>query len=318
MQRIFLLCLCILHFSGMAAPILHVSDPVADFGLIHFTNPIELDHVFTIQNTGDDTLVIDKIKEHCGCSHLAYTDTLAPGEEGTVEVSLNVRGTGSFNQSIVVFSNDADTPIKRLYMQARVVQSAMLENKYTHVQEDTIQNSFTDTLHILAESAEFDVENVFYQKRTGDSLDIKLPVAFSLKRSSLNPAFIISALADYISAKNTVLDSAGIDTAQNELHSLNEYDDSLQKYSLETKRDELILDRVALMADIDKLINNTQLPLKQLLNNLRQKFPPEFTRYRLIYTIQKNVTRVEGGILIIQTFGEDTPDLEAAVSLESL
>ncbi|MGM0461478.1 MAG: DUF1573 domain-containing protein [Fibrobacterota bacterium] len=318
MRRIFLLCLCVLYFPGMAAPVLHVSDSIADFGLIHFTEPIELDHIFTMENTGDDTLVIDKIKEHCGCSHLAYTDTLAPGEEGTVEVSLNVRGTGSFNQSIVVFSNDADTPIKRLYMQARVVQSAMLENRYTHIPEDTARNSFTDTLYILAESVEFDVENVFYQKRTGDSLDIKLPVAFSLEESSLDPAFIISALADYISAKNTVLDSAGIDTAQNELYPLNEYDDSLQKYSLETKRDELLLDRTALMEDIDILINNTRLPLKRLLEKLRQKFPPGFTRYRLIYTIQKNVARVEGGILIIKTSGEDSPDLEATVSLESL
>ena len=94
--------------TASAAPKIYVEEPVYDFGSI--LEGFVVTHVFTIQNTGDEVLKIDRVAASCGCTTTALaTDKLAPGESVGLEVHVNTSGfSGRIAKSIYVYSNDPD------------------------------------------------------------------------------------------------------------------------------------------------------------------------------------------------------------------
>ena len=91
-----------------AAPEVHVEEPVYDFGSI--LEGFAVSHAFIIQNTGDETLVIERVTATCGCTTTALaTNRLAPGESVELEVLVDTAGFGGrISKSITVYTNDPE------------------------------------------------------------------------------------------------------------------------------------------------------------------------------------------------------------------
>ena len=77
-----------------------------DFGAIAEANGLA-SHVFTIQNTGDEPLVITRITASCGCTRPEWSKApIAPGKTAEVKISFDPKGRpGPFYKTISIYSN---------------------------------------------------------------------------------------------------------------------------------------------------------------------------------------------------------------------
>ena len=61
---------------------------------------------FKFTNTGKTPLILSNVQASCGCTVPSWTrEPVQPGKEGTIKVSYNTNGIGTFNKSITVISN---------------------------------------------------------------------------------------------------------------------------------------------------------------------------------------------------------------------
>ncbi|MEM6763415.1 MAG: DUF1573 domain-containing protein [Bacteroidota bacterium] len=75
-----------------------------DFGQVNKGE--ELTHTFYFENTGLNSLTIEKVKPSCGCTATAYsTKAIKPGEKGFVTISYTAKSAGVFTKSVTIFSN---------------------------------------------------------------------------------------------------------------------------------------------------------------------------------------------------------------------
>ncbi len=91
-----------------------------DFGNV--TEGDKLTHVFTIKNTGDAPLLIDRVRTSCGCTVADLkTKEIAPGASGEVEVSFDTKGRmGPNRKTITISSNDKQTPNANVEIKANI------------------------------------------------------------------------------------------------------------------------------------------------------------------------------------------------------
>lgn len=67
---------------------------------------------FKFTNKGKTPLVLSNVRASCGCTTPEWTKTpVAPGETGIVKVKYNTNLPGSFNKSITVSSNAANSSV---------------------------------------------------------------------------------------------------------------------------------------------------------------------------------------------------------------
>lgn len=78
-----------------------------------------------IRNTGNQTLVIEKVRPSCGCTTAPLDkDNIKPGEFATLDVSFDITGyDGSVTKGISIHSNDLKDPMFRFLINAIVVRS---------------------------------------------------------------------------------------------------------------------------------------------------------------------------------------------------
>lgn len=82
-------------------------------------------HSFEIYNSGDEDLVINKVKASCGCTAAQpEKDVLISGESTTVKVTFNSsRRSGKQKKYVYIFSNDKINPQFRLSFTANVLKN---------------------------------------------------------------------------------------------------------------------------------------------------------------------------------------------------
>ncbi len=69
----------------------------------------EVHYDIQFKNTGDENLRIVSVSATCGCSSaLSSSDTLKPGEEGTIKFTFNGLGMGSVTKNIIVSTNEKE------------------------------------------------------------------------------------------------------------------------------------------------------------------------------------------------------------------
>jgi len=78
-----------------------------------------LTHRYRFTNQGTEPLEILDIEKSCGCTTAtASAELVAPGEEGLVEVTLDLHGRhGPHEQTVTVLTNDPFRPAMTLYCQ---------------------------------------------------------------------------------------------------------------------------------------------------------------------------------------------------------
>jgi hypothetical protein len=93
-------------------PRIACDEPIYNFGAVETQDDIE--HTFTIRNTGDTTLVISSVRASCGCTVAQMSEedkTIPPGEDSPLTARLSLKGrTGQQSKSISIMSNDPNQP----------------------------------------------------------------------------------------------------------------------------------------------------------------------------------------------------------------
>jgi hypothetical protein len=94
-----------------AGPILTVQPESFDFG--YAPQNAKVNHLFTLTNTGNETLVIDRVVPGCGCTQAPLKDKiLEAGESTELEITFS---TGHYQGQVTkrprIESNGADKPI---------------------------------------------------------------------------------------------------------------------------------------------------------------------------------------------------------------
>ncbi|MFO7616482.1 MAG: DUF1573 domain-containing protein [Bacteroidales bacterium] len=82
-----------------------------DFGSIVYGADGSVDFVFT--NEGTKPLVITNVAATCGCTVPTWPkEPIEPGKKGSVKVVYNTKLVGTFNKTIVVYSNANNSPVR--------------------------------------------------------------------------------------------------------------------------------------------------------------------------------------------------------------
>jgi hypothetical protein len=83
---------------------------IHDFGKVSpEDSPLKVKKIF--RNTGDETLIIKRVKPGCGCTTAPLDkDTIQPGDFATLDIKLNVGNySDQVKKSIAIYSNDEDS-----------------------------------------------------------------------------------------------------------------------------------------------------------------------------------------------------------------
>jgi len=121
-KLILALSLCItLSALAVAAPAIHVVQPVYDFGSV--IEGIAVAHTFVLQNTGDEVLEISGIRASCGCTTADLaTDSIEPGGSVNLEVLIDTTGFhGTISKTISIYSNDPEAPLLSLRVTGKLL-----------------------------------------------------------------------------------------------------------------------------------------------------------------------------------------------------
>ncbi|MDG1332697.1 MAG: DUF1573 domain-containing protein [Crocinitomicaceae bacterium] len=77
---------------------------------------------FTFKNTGNEPLVLGKVKGSCSCTVPEWPkDPIAPGETGELKVKYNTNNPGAINKSVTINSNAVNTPVKVIRIKGNVL-----------------------------------------------------------------------------------------------------------------------------------------------------------------------------------------------------
>jgi mono/diheme cytochrome c family protein len=102
-------------------PKISILEPTHDLGTVE--EGVEIPYVFTIHNVGGEPLEIKDVSTSCGCTLLNLKDkVIAPGKTGELEVTMDTSmKQGYVKKSIVIFTNDPESPKKLVYLGANVL-----------------------------------------------------------------------------------------------------------------------------------------------------------------------------------------------------
>jgi hypothetical protein len=79
---------------------------------------------FAFTNTGKTDLTIKSVYSACGCvTYKASKPTVKPGEKATLELRYTPRALNQQNERVSVTTNDLNTPMQTIVLQANVVES---------------------------------------------------------------------------------------------------------------------------------------------------------------------------------------------------
>ncbi|NLA75081.1 MAG: DUF1573 domain-containing protein [Deltaproteobacteria bacterium] len=77
------------------APAPYVAEKIFNFGTI--LEGTEVPHDFILENHGNSTLKVLKVKSNCACAVASFTEEIPPGSKGKVSVVFDSRGSGGIN-----------------------------------------------------------------------------------------------------------------------------------------------------------------------------------------------------------------------------
>ncbi|ERP38874.1 DUF1573 domain-containing protein [Chitinivibrio alkaliphilus] len=308
----FLLCIFFVVLYPTHAALLELDTTEHDFGILPYEGtPIDTVHTFIVQNTGQDTLKISRVRMSCGCTDVTYDSIVAPGDSTHLTIHLSIAGSGQHAHSVTLFSNAQNESIQRIHLRAHAFSGLTLESRFLHiVEEDAHKNQFKDTLYVLTEKSIFPLTHIYFLRGTSTEEDIKIPVEFTHQPSEVNPDLVIAALADYISAKTRLIKDAGFKTdppltALKEVCPASDY----------AKQCMHILDeREAIMEYVANLLGPSARPAQEIHRRLKQRYPSELERHTVPISFYSSVEGYAGGKLLF--YGPHGEITRAVVTLE--
>lgn len=108
-------------------------------------------HIFKFKNTGDDTLLISKVRSTCGCTAaLLSKDTIPPGGSGEIKAVFKTgRYHGPVSKRIIVYSNDPSSHDKRLMINGTVYAIVEIKPDRIFLRRLKMDSTLVETISIL-------------------------------------------------------------------------------------------------------------------------------------------------------------------------
>lgn len=116
------------HTSWSAGPRISFDKEILDYGKVFYGDTVKEE--FTVTNTGDETLIIEKLHASCGCTKAIKGSTdVPPKGSSKIFTAFDTNGlrTGRKEKSIFVHSNDPQRPVVKLTLLADVVKDLNVE-----------------------------------------------------------------------------------------------------------------------------------------------------------------------------------------------
>jgi hypothetical protein len=137
---VILLTLPALVWAG-TGPVISFDTENHDYGRVMVGDKVT--HEFTVTNTGDQTLTIEKLQSTCGCTQAVEDSSeVPPGGKTRIVASFDTKGMkgGKKQKSIYVHSNDTKKPVVTLTLAADVIKELSVDppsvaRKLTHAVE---------------------------------------------------------------------------------------------------------------------------------------------------------------------------------------
>jgi hypothetical protein len=85
---------------------------------------------FSLTNTGDETLIIEKLRSTCGCTKAVHgSQEIPPMGRSKIVAAFDTTGLrqGKKSQSVFVHSNDPNNPVVKLTIEAEVIREIIVE-----------------------------------------------------------------------------------------------------------------------------------------------------------------------------------------------
>lgn len=136
---------------AVAQPRMVCTEPTYDFGERDEKDVVE--HAFVLRNAGDEPLTISRVRPSCGCTVATLnTKTLGPGREARVEARFTLKGRrGAQRKSILVESNDPNTPRLHLSLTGNVVMEFGLQPDYVNFSRLTKDSRESQTVKLVSQ-----------------------------------------------------------------------------------------------------------------------------------------------------------------------
>jgi hypothetical protein len=117
---LFLAVSCFPLHAFAEGPKLDVPETDFYFGSVYQGEKVE--HAFTFRNTGDEPLLIEKVKSSCGCTAALVSEKeLAPGAEGEVRATFDsTRFSNNVVKTIYLYSNDPARRLVQFHLRGKV------------------------------------------------------------------------------------------------------------------------------------------------------------------------------------------------------
>ena len=175
--------ICFLTISTVSmGQIITFSDDTFSFGDIDNIQPVNRDIEF--QNTGDKTLIVEKVKASCGCTAGSLEKKeLEPMEKSKVSVSFNPKGrSGMQRKTVTFFTNDIENKTKKITFTANIVpvwemEPRRLEFKFN---ADNSKYEKTDQSFFIKNTGKssITVENI---SSANTNISVKIPESMEIK-----------------------------------------------------------------------------------------------------------------------------------------
>lgn len=147
-KRIKHAALCVLCYGVMlgayaceadASSSIFIENKVYDFGTI--LEGKQMPHDFIIENRGDETVKILKVRSNCACAVADYSEEIPPGKSGKISVVFDSKGSdGKVNHKVRVETSDPEQAIMDLSVQGHVDPVMHIEPKRVTLEGNAGEN----------------------------------------------------------------------------------------------------------------------------------------------------------------------------------
>jgi len=124
-----------------------------DFGNIYRGQKVT--HLFTIKNSGKDTLVIRDVSASCGCTAaMTSQSVIPPASTAKLSVTFNSEGYGGqTHKTVTVISNDPVNPSRQVSITANVLTVLEPDPSYLYIQRATVDSVTSSVIKLTNTTA---------------------------------------------------------------------------------------------------------------------------------------------------------------------
>jgi len=114
MKKQWIIVLFPLWLTVLGGPVLNIAPETFGFG--KYPANLQKEHVFTLTNTGDKLLVIEKVRVTCGCSAAEIAEKqLAPGQTTILVARIHQESVaGPYSKGIFIHTNASNSHVRMI------------------------------------------------------------------------------------------------------------------------------------------------------------------------------------------------------------